>query len=183
MEYPKEFTSQEYKAFIEKNEFESFTKAMVDAFSRDVLEKSQKQEVDEFEVSCALADYASLHQVTVVNEDLTKSIMYWREAQTEAVEIPEGIFKSIDDRACRRYKDTPLNILKGIAGINCADVEAISKSRMSKPVGSLKIWKGREYIKTLKGWRPKHVKDDSEEAENEGDKKKTSNSKESHKKE
>ena len=71
--------------------------------------------------------------------------------------------------------------MKESGKLDVDSVEAISKSRMSKPVGSLKIWKGREYIKTLKGWRPKHVKDDSEEAENEGDKKKTSNSKESKK--
>lgn len=100
----KEFTYLEYQDFIEKHNLESFSKSQVDAFSKDVLEKSKKQEVDEYEISCAAADYASLHPVTVVREDLTKCIMYWREAQTEGINIPNGIFKSIDDNVDKVVK-------------------------------------------------------------------------------
>lgn len=150
----KEFTYLEYQDFIEKHNLESFSKSQVDAFSRDVLEKSKKQEVDEYEISCAAADYASLHPVIVVREDLTKCIMYWREAQTEGINIPNGIFKSIDDRTCRRFKETDLNIFKGIAGINCADKDAIEKAK-ALPIGTERMWKGKQYIKTATGWLPK----------------------------
>lgn len=150
----KEFTYLEYQDFIEKHNLESFSKSQVDAFSRDVLEKSKKQEVDEYEISCAAADYASLHPVTVVREDLTKCIMYWREAQTEGINIPNGIFKSIDDRACRKFKETDLNIFKGIAGINCADKDAIEKAK-ALPLGTEKTYGGKLYVKTERGWRLK----------------------------
>lgn len=150
----KEFTYLEYQDFIEKHNLESFSKSQVDAFSKDVLEKSKKQEVDEYEISCAAADYASLHPVTVVREDLTKCIMYWREAQTEGINIPNGIFKSIDDSACRKFKETDLNIFKGIAGINCADKDEIEKAK-ALPLGTEKTYGGKLYVKTERGWRLK----------------------------
>lgn len=80
--------------------------------------------------------------------------MFYREAQREPVEIPDGIFKSIDDRMCFCYKETPLNILKGIAGINCADDVAIEKAK-ALPLGTEKMYGGKMYVKTEKGWRLK----------------------------
>lgn len=167
----KEFTYLEYQDFIEKHNLESFSKSQVDAFSRDVLEKSKKQEIDEYEISCAAADYASLHPVTVIREDLTKCIMYWREAQTEGVDIPDGIFKSIDDRTCRKFKETDLNIFKGIAGINCADKDAIEKAK-ALPIGTERMWKGKQYVKTANGWIPKSKLKDSSTKESIGEEKK-----------
>lgn len=170
----KEFTFLEYREFIERHNLESFSKSQIDAFSIDVLEKSKKGELDEYELTCATADYASLHPVIVVREDLTKSIMYWREAQTESVDnIPDGIFKSIDDNACRKFKITPLNILKGIAGINCADTDAIEKARKGEPIGAIKTWAGKEYIKTPDGWRPKGKGNQSNEQESKNSAKET----------
>lgn len=168
----KEFTYLEYQDFIEKHNLESFSKSQVDAFSRDVLEKSKKQEVDEYEISCAAADYASLHPVTVVREDLTKCIMYWREAQTEGINIPNGIFKSIDDRACRKFKETDLNIFKGIAGINCADKDVIEKAK-ALPIGTERMWKGKQYVKTANGWIPKSKMKSSSAKESTGEEKKS----------
>ena len=168
----KEFTFLEYREFIERHNLESFSKSQIDAFSIDVLEKSKKGELDEYELACATADYASLHPVIVVREDLTKSIMYWREAQTESVDnIPDGIFKSIDDNACRKFKITPLNILKGIAGINCADTDAIEKARKGEPIGAIKTWAGKEYVKTPNGWRPKGKDKKSSDTESKDSKK------------
>lgn len=154
MNNPKEFTQDEFDRFVEKNNLEVFTKAQVDAFSKDVIEKSKNKEIDEFEIACCTADYMSLKPVFVRRNDLMKSLMFYREAQKEPVEIPDGIYKSIDDRMCFRYKETPLNILKGIAGINCADDVAIEKAK-ALPLGTEKMYGGKMYVKTEKGWRPK----------------------------
>lgn len=154
MNNPKEFTQDEFNRFVEKNNLEVFTKAQVDTFSKDVIEKSKNKEINEFEIACCTADYMSLKPVFVRSNDLMKSLMFYREAQKEPVEIPDGIFKSIDDRMCFRYKETPLNILKGIAGINCADDVAIEKAK-ALPLGTEKMYSGKMYVKTEKGWRPK----------------------------
>lgn len=154
MNNPKEFTQDEFNRFVEKNNLEVFTKAQVDAFSKDVIEKSKNKEIDEFEIACCTADYMSLKPVFVRSNDLMKSLMFYREAQREPVEIPDGIFKSIDDKMCFRYKETPLNILKGIAGINCADDVAIEKAK-ALPLGTEKMYGGKMYVKTEKGWRLK----------------------------
>lgn len=154
MNNPKEFTQDEFNRFVEKNNLEVFTKAQVDAFSKDVIEKSKNKEIDEFEIACCAADYMSLKPVFVRSNDLMKSLMFYREAQREPVEIPDGIFKSIDDRMCFCYKETPLNILKGIAGINCADDVAIEKAK-ALPLGREKMYGGKMYVKTEKGWRLK----------------------------
>lgn len=154
MNNPKEFTQDEFNRFVEKNNLEVFTKAQVDAFSKDVIEKSKNKEIDEFEIACCTADYMSLKPVFVRSNDLMKSLMFYREAQREPVEIPDGIFKSIDDKMCFCYKETPLNILKGIAGINCADDVAIEKAK-ALPLGTEKMYGGKMYVKTEKGWRLK----------------------------
>lgn len=154
MNDPKEFTQDEFDRFVEKNNLEVFTKAQVDAFSKDVIEKSKNKEIDEFEIACCAADYMSLKPVFVRSNDLMKSLMFYREAQREPVEIPDGIFKSIDDKMCFRYKETPLNILKGIVGINCADDVAIEKAK-ALPLGTEKMYGGKMYVKTEKGWRLK----------------------------
>lgn len=154
MNDPKEFTQDEFDRFVEKNNLEVFTKAQVDTFSKDVVEKSKNKEIDEFEITCCMADYMSLKPVFVRRNDLMKSLMFYREAQREPVEIPDGIFKSMDDRMCFRYKETPLNILKGIAGINCADDVAIEKAK-ALPLGTEKMYGGKMYVKTEKGWRLK----------------------------
>lgn len=154
MNNPKEFTQDEFNRFVEKNNLEVFTKVQVDAFSKDVIEKSKNKEIDEFEIACCAADYMSLKPVFVRSNDLMKSLMFYREAQREPVEIPDGIFKSIDDKMCFRYKETPLNILKGIAGINCADDVAIEKAK-ALPLGTEKMYGGKMYVKTEKGWRLK----------------------------
>lgn len=151
MNNPKEFTQDEFNRFVEKNNLEVFTKAQVDAFSKDVIEKSKNKEIDEFEIACCTADYMSLKPVFVRSNDLMKSLMFYREAQREPVEIPDGIFKSIDDRMCFCYKETPLNILKGIVGINCADDVAIEKAK-ALPLGTEKMYGGKMYVKTANGW-------------------------------
>lgn len=178
MNNPKEFTQDEFDRFVEKNNLEVFTKAQVDAFSKDVIEKSKNKEIDEFEIACCTADYMSLKPVFVRSNDLMKSLMFYREAQREPVEIPDGIFKSIDDRMCFCYKETPLNILKGIAGINCADDIAIEKAK-ALPLGTEKMYGGKMYVKTEKGWRlkKKGTTGTGKESETKESKKEASNEK------
>lgn len=151
---PLEYTQDEFNAFVEKHDYEVFSAKTVNAFCKDLLEKSEKNEIDEFEKSCAAADFALLTPAIVVCDDLIKRTVYYRENQTEAVEIPDGIFKSINDKMCRKFKETSLNILKGIAGINCADEDAIEKAK-ALPIGTEKMYGGKMYVKTEKGWRLK----------------------------
>lgn len=149
-----EYTQDEFNAFVEKHNYEVFSAETVNAFCKDLLEKSEKNEIDEFEKSCAAADFASLTPAIIVGNDLVKRTVYYRENQTEEVEIPDGIFKSINDKMCRKFKETSLNILKGIAGINCADEDAIEKAK-ALPIGTEKTYGGKLYVKTEKGWRLK----------------------------
>lgn len=151
---PLEYTQDEFNAFVEKHNYEVFSAETVNAFCKDLLEKSEKNEIDEFEKSCAAADFASLTPAIIVGNDLVKRTVYYRENQTEEVEIPDGIFKSINDKMCRKFKETSLNILKGIAGINCADEDAIKKAK-ALPIGTEKTYGGKLYVKTEKGWRLK----------------------------
>lgn len=151
---PLEYTQDEFNAFVEKHNYEVFSAETVNAFCKDLLEKSEKNEIDEFEKSCAAADFASLTPAIIVGNDLVKRTVYYRENQTEEVEIPDGIFKSINDKMCRKFKETSLNILKGIVGINCADEDAIEKAK-ALPIGTEKTYGGKLYVKTEKGWRLK----------------------------
>lgn len=151
---PLEYTQDEFNAFVEKHNYEVFSAETVNAFCKDLLEKSEKNEIDEFEKSCAAADFVSSTPAIIVGNDLVKRTVYYRENQTEEVEIPDGIFKSINDKMCRKFKETSLNILKGIAGINCADEDAIEKAK-ALPIGTEKTYGGKLYVKTEKGWRLK----------------------------
>lgn len=151
---PLEYTQDEFNAFVEKHNYEVFSAETVNAFCKDLLEKSEKNEIDEFEKSCAAADFVSLIPAIIVGNDLVKRTVYYRENQTEEVEIPDGIFKSINDKMCRKFKETSLNILKGIASINCADEDAIEKAK-ALPIGTEKTYGGKLYVKTEKGWRLK----------------------------
>lgn len=151
---PLEYTQDEFNTFVEKHNYEVFSAETVNAFCKDLLEKSEKNEIDEFEKSCAAADFVSLTPAIIVGNDLIKRTVYYRENQTEEVEIPDGIFKSINDKMCRKFKETSLNILKGIAGINCADEDAIEKAK-ALPIGTEKTYGGKLYVKTEKGWRLK----------------------------
>lgn len=158
----REYTRDEFNKFIEQNNLESFNSNQIDAFSHDVVEKSKKGELNEFETYCAAAEYAMLEKAIVVENDLTKSLVYYRPTQVEIVEIPDGIFKSINDKSSLRYKETSLNILKGIAGINCADEDAIEKAK-ALPIGTEKTYGGKLYIKTAQGWKPKKKISSTEE--------------------
>lgn len=147
----KVFTRAQFERFLIDNDYEAFSARQVKAFTDDVVQKSEKGEMDEFDKSCARADLESLEMVTVLDENLKEVPMFVRPSQTEIIPGKPGIFKSISENPeMRRYKETELNIFKGVAGMCLAD--NIEKARKGEPIGTVKSWGGKEYVKTANGW-------------------------------
>lgn len=147
----KVFGRAQFEQFLIDNDYEAFTAKQVAAFATDVLNKSEKDEMDEFEKACAAADWKSLETVKVLNDLYEEEPMFIRPSQVEVIPGKEGIFKSMsENRDMLRYKETPLNIFKGIAGMCVSD--DIEKARKGEPIGTVKSWGGKEYVKTANGW-------------------------------
>lgn len=146
----KEFTKKEFDAFIAKNGYETFTADQVLKFNQGIVENQAT--MDEFSKSCAAADFVSLTRAVVIENDLTKSVVYYRECQIEPLEKEE--FGSIMKSKQVVFADTALNRFKGIVGLP-VDNDVIEKARKAEPIGTEKTYGGKLYIKTEKGWRPK----------------------------
>lgn len=147
----KVFERAQFEQFLIDNDYEAFTAKQVAAFATDVLNKSENNEMDEFEKACAAADWKSLETVKVLNDIYEEEPMFIRPSQVEVIPGKEGIFKSMsENRDMLRYKETPLNIFKGIAGMRVSD--DIEKARKGEPIGTVKSWGGKEYVKTANGW-------------------------------
>lgn len=147
----KEFANQEFEEFVHKNDLEVFSKSQVNQFVTD----AQSVE-DEFEKHCIAVDLVSLTKGIVINDDLTKSIVYYRPSQVEPIEGDQE-FGSILKSKNLQYKDTPINRIKGIVGLP-VNKDIIEKARKAEPIGTEKTYGGKLYIKTEKGWRPKSKK-------------------------
>lgn len=147
----KVFGRAQFERFLIDNDYEAFTAKQVAAFATDVLNKSENNEMDEFEKACAAADWKSLETVKVLDDIYEEEPMFIRPSQVEVIPGKEGIFKSMsENRDMLRYKETPLNIFKGIAGMCVSD--NIEKARKGEPIGTVKSWGGKEYVKTANGW-------------------------------
>lgn len=147
----KVFGRAQFEQFLIDKDYEAFTAKQVAAFATDVLNKSEKDEMDEFEKACAAADWKSLETVKVLNDIYEEEPMFIRPSQVEVIPGKEGIFKSMSENLdMLRYKETPLNIFKGIAGMCVSD--DIEKARKGEPIGTVKSWGGKEYVKTANGW-------------------------------
>lgn len=147
----KVFGRAQFEQFLIDNDYEAFTAKQVAAFATDVLDKSENNEMDEFGKACAAADWKSLETVKVLNDLYEEEPMFIRPSQVEVIPGKEGIFKSMSgNRDMLRYKETPLNIFKGIAGMCVSD--DIEKARKGEPIGTVKSWGGKEYVKTASGW-------------------------------
>lgn len=146
----KEFTKKEFDAFIAKNGYETFTADQVLKFNQEVI--NNQNSMDEFSKSCAAADFVSLNRAIVVDNDLVKSVVYYRECQIEPLEKEE--FGSIMKSKQVVFADTALNRFKGIVGLP-VDNDVIEKARKAEPIGTEKTYGGKLYIKTEKGWRLK----------------------------
>lgn len=104
------FTKKDFHDFIKNNGHESYNVDQITRFSKNIL-KSQ----DSVEKTNGFIDFASLTRVEVVNDDLTKSIMFWRPAQIEWKEIEDPTNNLLKSKV-GYYKDTPANRQKGVVG-------------------------------------------------------------------
>lgn len=109
----KEFTKKEFDAFVAKNGYETFTADQVLKFNQEII--NNQNSMDEFSKSCAAADFVSLTRAIVVENDLTKSVVYYRECQIEPLEKEE--FGLIMKSKQIVFADTALNRFKGIVGL------------------------------------------------------------------
>lgn len=160
----KEFTKKEFDAFVAKNGYETFTADQVLKFNQEVI--NNQESMDEFSKSCAAADFVSLNRAIVIDDDLVKSVVYYRECQIEPLEKEE--FGSIMKSKQVVFADTALNRFKGIVGLP-VDNDVIEKARKAEPIGTEKTYGGKLYIKTEKGWRlkPKGIKNTNKEESSE----------------
>jgi hypothetical protein len=146
----REFTKKEFDAFVVKNGYETFTADQVLKFNQEVI--NNRESMDEFSKSCAAADFVSLNRAIVIDDDLVKSVVYYRECQIEPLEKEE--FGSIMKSKQIVFADTALNRFKGIVGLPVNN-DVIEKARKAEPIGTEKTYGGKLYIKTEKGWRLK----------------------------
>lgn len=126
------------KAFNNEG-FEVFTQEQVRAFCEDILKST-----DPLEREHGAIDFVSLNRVTVVNEDLSKSVLFWREAQVEWKEEsdPDTLMKS----KTGYYKDTPENRKKGVVGKPYGDTKAADFNETAGNLSKLKM----EYADAVK---------------------------------
>ena len=146
-------TRQEVNELLKSSEIEVFEADKVLGWLSEVLKSAGNLTLSE--ISAAKVEYDSLSQLTVVNDDLTKSFYYTRPTQVEERTFVEttvdGVNKSM---TVKMYKDTPLNRFRGIVGIAVNDKQSLEKS-VAEAVGVKKRYAdGRVYQKTESGWKP-----------------------------
>lgn len=146
-------TRQEFNELLKSSEIEVFEADKVLGWLSEVLKSAGNLTLSE--ISAAKVEYDSLSQLTVVNDDLTKSFYYTRPTQIEERTFVEttvdGVNKSM---TVKMYKDTPLNRFRGIVGIAVNDKQSLEKS-VAEAVGVKKRYAdGRVYQKTESGWKP-----------------------------
>ena len=146
-------TRQEFNERLKSSEIEVFEADKVLGWLSEVLKSAGNLTLSE--ISAAKVEYDSLSQLTVVNDDLTKSFYYTRPTQVEERTFVEttvdGVNKSM---TVKMYKDTPLNRFRGIVGIAVNDKQSLEKS-VAEAVGVKKRYAdGRVYQKTESGWKP-----------------------------
>lgn len=146
-------TRQEFNELLKSSEIEVFEADKVLGWLSEVLKSAGNLTLSE--ISAAKVEYDSLSQLTVVNDDLTKSFYYTRSTQVEERTFVEttvdGVNKSM---TVKMYKDTPLNRFRGIVGIAVNDKQSLEKS-VAEAVGVKKRYAdGRVYQKTESGWKP-----------------------------
>lgn len=102
-------TRKEFEELAKKNNWETFTQRQVYQFSQELLKS-----VDLKEREWGAIDFVSLTRQEVVNDDLTKSIVFWREQQVIWDKAENGELMKARSGV---YKDTPVNRKKGIVGM------------------------------------------------------------------
>lgn len=112
-----DMTRKEFLSKFDNPEYEIYTEEQVKRFSQDVLKS-----IDPIEKEYGAIDFVSLNRVTVVNDDLSKSILFWRPSQIEWKEEinPDTLMKSKTGYC----KDTPENRRKGVVGKPYGDTKS-----------------------------------------------------------
>lgn len=118
-------TRKEFNELAIKNNWETFTQRQVYQFSQDILKS-----IDLIEREHGAIDFISLNRQEVVNDDFSKSIVYWREQQVEWDKAEDGILMKARSGV---YKDTLVNRKKGIVGMRYGQErkEDNSKSKLT----------------------------------------------------
>lgn len=146
-------TRQEFNELLKSSEIEVFEADKVLGWLSEVLKSAGNLTLSE--ISAAKVEYDSLSQLTVVNDDLTKSFYYTRPTQVEERTFVEATVDGVNkSMTVKMYKDTPLNRFRGIVGIAVNDKQSLEKS-VAEAVGVKKRYAdGRVYQKTESGWKP-----------------------------
>lgn len=137
MEKYADMSIDEFISRFNNEDYEIFTESQVQRFCKDILKS-----VDFEEKESGAIDFVSLNRVVVVNEDLSKSILYWRPAQIEWKEEIDPV--TLEKSKTGYYKDTPENRKKGIVGKRYGDVKRIDSTTVS--LSKLRV----EYSQALK---------------------------------
>lgn len=101
-------TRKEFEELAKKNNWETFTQRQVYQFSQELLKS-----VDPKEREWGAIDFVSLNRQEVINDNLTKSVVFWREQQVIWDKAENGELMKARSGV---YADTPVNRKKGIVG-------------------------------------------------------------------
>lgn len=104
----KELTRDEFNYLASKNNWEVFSEREVYQFSQSILKS-----MDPIEKEHGAIDFVSLTRQEVRNNNLSKSVVYWRESQVEWEKAPNGELMKARSGI---YKDTSVNRKKGLVG-------------------------------------------------------------------
>lgn len=111
-------TRKEFNEQAIKNDWETFTQRQIYKFSQELLKSEDPKERE-----WGAIDFVSLTRVEVLNDDLTKSIVYYREQQVEWDKAQDGTLMKARSGV---YRDTPVNRKKGIVGMRYGQKKEVS---------------------------------------------------------
>lgn len=147
-------TRAEFEALAKQNNWEVYTQRQVYRFSQDILKS-----VDETERLNGAIDYASLNRVEVINDDLTKSIMFYREQQVEWDQDENGVLMKARSGV---YKDTPANRKKGIVGQRYGETKKDRKTAKEEIQEAINRGVTKEELDAVKKYKERLKKEEEE---------------------
>ena len=150
----KTLTRAEFEALAKQNNWEVYTQRQVYQFSQDILKS-----VDEIERLNGAIDYASLSRVEVINNDLTKSIMFYRESQIEWDRDESGQLMKARSGV---YKDTPANRKKGIVGQRYGETKKTEKTTKEEVQEAINHGVTKEELDAAKKYKERLKKEEEE---------------------
>lgn len=151
-------TRAEFEALAKQNNWEVYTQRQVYQFSQDILKS-----VDETERLNGAIDYASLNRVEVINNDLTKSIMFYREQQVEWDKTEDGTLMKARSGV---YKDTPANRKKGIVGQRYGETKKTEKTTKEEVQEAINRGVTKEELDAAKKYKERLKKEEEEKNTN-----------------